>query len=132
MTKEFYQLVRDRLAPQGVAAFNILPGSKLYDSNVRTLKLVFEGLDFYHSGDEAVEDAAVAAIGRRDSSAEGGPLSQRAAAAQERYKFRFDVSKFVAARRIEVPKGPNGEVLTDDFAPANVYDSYGRRYRRNK
>jgi spermidine synthase len=132
MTKEFYQLVRERLAPQGVAAFNILPGSKLYDSNVRTLKLVFEGLDLYHSGDEAVEDAAVAAIGRRDSSAEGGPLSQRAAAAQERYKFRFDVSKFVAARRIEVPKGPNGEVLTDDFAPANVYDSYGRRYRRNK
>ena len=132
MTKEFYQLVRDRLAPQGVAAFNILPVSKLYDSNVRTLKLVFEGIDVYHTGEEDVDDASVTIIGRRDSSADAETLSQRAVAAQDRYKFRFDVAKLVAARRIEVPKAPKGEVLTDDFAPANVYDTYGRRYRRQQ
>ncbi|MGP0091966.1 MAG: spermidine synthase [Xanthobacteraceae bacterium] len=132
MTKEFYQLVRDHLAPQGVAAFNILPGSKLYDSNVRTLKLVFEGIDLYSSGDAAADDPAVIVIGRRDTSAAAEPLSQRAAAAQGRYKFRFDVSQLVAARRIEVPNVPKAEVLTDDFAPANVYDSYGRRYRREQ
>ena len=53
MTKEFYGLVRDRLAPHGVAAFNILPGTKLYDSNVRTLKTVFDRIDLYHTRDEA-------------------------------------------------------------------------------
>ena len=47
MTKEFYQLVRDHLAPHGVVAINILPSVKLYDSNVRTLKLVFDNLDFF-------------------------------------------------------------------------------------
>jgi spermidine synthase len=126
MTKEFYQLVRDRLAPHGVAAFNILPGTKLYDSNVRTLKAVFDNVDLYHSGDEEV-----IVIGRLDPIAGAETLMQKAAAAQERYKFRFDLTKLVAARRIELPKQLKGELLTDDFAPVNVYDSYGRRYRRS-
>jgi hypothetical protein len=123
---------RERLAPQGVAAFNIFPVAKLYESNVRTLKLVFEGIDLYNSGEEAVEDEAVIVIGGRDPSADPETLAQRAAAAQSRYKFRFDVSQLLAARRIEAPKASKAEVLTDDFAPVNVYDAYGRRYRRNK
>jgi spermidine synthase len=124
MTKEFYQLVRERLAPHGVAGINILPGAKLFDSNVRTLKLVFDSLDFFHSGDDEV-----VVIGRLDPFTEA-ETQQRAIAAQERYKFRFDVSQLVTARRIAVPKALTGEVLTDDFAPVNVYDAYGRRYRR--
>ena len=125
MTKEFYQLVRDRLAPQGVAAFNIIPGSKLYDSNVRTLKLVFGDIDLFHSGDEEV-----IVIGQHDTPVDAETARQRAAAAQQRYKFRFDVSELVGARRIAFPKALKGELLTDDYAPANVLDSYGRRYRR--
>ena len=39
MTREFYALVRSRLAPHGVAAFNFLPAVALFDSNVRTVKL---------------------------------------------------------------------------------------------
>ena len=57
-------------------------------------------------------------------------LKQKSAAVQERYKFRFDVAKLAIESRIELPKEPRGEVLTDDFAPANVFDAYGRRYRR--
>jgi predicted membrane-bound spermidine synthase len=127
MTKEFYRLVRDRLAPHGVAAFNFIPDTKLYDSNIRTLKDVFGGVDLYHSGDEEV-----IAIGRIDPAVDAQTLMQKAAAAQERYKFRFDVTKLIAARRIEFPKEMKGEVLTDDFAPVNVFDSFGRRYRRTK
>jgi spermidine synthase len=127
MTKEFYRLVRDRLAPHGVAAFNFIPGTKLYDSNIRTLKAVFDAVDLYHSGEEEV-----IAIGRIDPTADAQTLMQKAAAAQERYKFRFDVSKLVTAMRIEFPKEMKGEVLTDDFAPVNVFDSFGRRYRRTK
>src|SRR5215472_6029173 len=126
MTKEFYRLVGDRLAPHGVAAFNILPAVKLFDSNVRTLKVAFDNVDFYHSGEEEV-----IVIGRLDSISNAERL-QRATDAQQRYKFRFDVSRLVGARAFEFPKALNGAVLTDDFAPADVYGASGRRYRREK
>lgn len=129
MTKEFYKLVRDRLAPHGVAAFNIVPAVKLFDSNVRTLKLAFDNLDFFDSGDKSLDETNVVVFGRRDlfTAAEA---AQRALAAQERYKFRFNVSQLFAARRIAPPKAPKGEILTDDYAPANVFDAFGRRYHR--
>ena len=136
MTKEFYQLVRNRLAPHGVAAFNILPGTKLYDSNVRTLKTVFDHIDLYHSGgDDAVlvmapNDLAPNDLAPSDPIVDNELLRQKAVAAQERYKFRFDVAKLAVDWRIETPKELKGDLLTDDFAPANVYGTDGRRYRR--
>ena len=129
MTKEFYQLVREHLAPHGVVAINILPSVKVYDSNVRTLKLVFDNLDFFDSGDKTVEESNVIVFGRLDAASEE-QQRQQAAAAQQRYKFHFDLSQLIAARRIPTPKAANGEVFTDDFAPVNVYDALGRRYRR--
>ena len=129
MTKEFYQLVREHLAPHGVVAINILPSVKLYESNVRTLKLVFDNLDFFDSGDQTVEETNVIVFGRLDAASEE-QQRQQAAAAQQRYKFHFDLSQLIAARRISTPKAANGEVFTDDFAPVNVYDALGRRYRR--
>ncbi len=127
MTKEFYRLVQDRLAPNGVAAFNFLPGTKLYDSNIRTLKTVFDRVDLYHAG----ADWGVIAMAPRDPVADPETLKQQADAVQERYKFRFDVAKLAVAERKELPKVLKGDELTDDFAPVNVYDSYGRRYRRS-
>jgi len=129
MTREFYQLVRDRLAPHGVAAFNIIPSVKLFDSNVRTLKLVFTNLDFFHSGDRSPSVSNVIVLGRLDPFTEAEAL-QKATVAQARYNFRYDVSRLITERRIETPKAAKGEVLTDDFAPANVFDGYDRRYRR--
>ena len=129
MTKEFYQLVRNRLTPHGVAAINILPAEKLFDSNVRTLKLAFDELDFFNSGDRVNSLSNVIVLGRLDPATAAETL-QKAVAAQDRYKFRFDVSKLVTVTRMETPKAAKGEILTDDFAPANVFDAYGRRYRR--
>jgi spermidine synthase len=131
MTKEFYQLVRSRLAPHGVAAFNILPGEKLFDSNVRTLKIVFDQVDFFGAGERTIDLESVVAIGRLDPLTEA-EAAQRAQAAQARYNFRFDVARLLKARRMDTPKAPKGDILTDDFAPANVLDAYGRRYRRQK
>ena len=129
MTKEFYQLVRDRLAPHGVAAVNVLPSVKLFDSNVRTLKLVFDNIDFFDSDDPDTRN--VIAFGQLDPTSEAQE-QQQAAAAQQHYKFHFDLSRLLAARRIATPKAATGEVLTDDFAPVNVYDAFGRRYRRQQ
>jgi spermidine synthase len=131
MTREFYQLVRDRLAPHGVAAFNIIPSVKLFDSNVRTLKLAFNNLDFFNSGDRSFSVSNVIVLGRLDPFTEA-EASQKATVAQARYNFRYDVSRLIAARRIETPKATSGEVLTDDFAPVNVFDAYDRRYRRQR
>src|ERR1700756_5650309 len=128
-TREFYQLLRSRLSPHGVAAINIWPAEKLFVSNVRTLKLAFDTLDFFNSGDPTIKATSVIVTAPLDpvSKEETG---QRAAAAQERYRFRFDVTRLVEERRFQPPAGTKGEILTDDYAPANVFDAYGRRYRR--
>lgn len=129
MTKEFYQLVRSRLNPHGVVAINIWPAEKLFVSNVRTLRLAFDNLDFFNSGDAAIEATSVIVAAPLDTLS-ASETAQRAAAAQARYQFRFDVSRLVEERRMQPAAGTKGEVLTDDFAPANVFDAYGRRYRR--
>jgi predicted membrane-bound spermidine synthase len=130
MTKEFYQLVRSRLTPHGVAAMNVWPAEKLFVSNVRTLKLAFETLDFFNSGDPAVEAQSVIVTAPLDP-VTPAEAAQRAAAAQEHYRFPFDVSKLMEERRMQPPTGAKGEILTDDYAPANVFDTYGRRYHRD-
>ena len=130
MTKEFYRLVRERLTPHGVAAFNILPNVKLFDSNVRTLRLAFDNLDFFHSSEWFRATSNVIVIAGQDSLT-GAETAQRAVAAQERYRFRHDMPWLVATKRTDTPKALAGEILTDDFAPANVYDAFGRRYRRS-
>jgi len=126
LTKEFYGLVRERLAPGGVAAFNILPGTKLYDSSLVTFKNAFDRVDLYHPGG----DWGVIVTTPRDPVEDGEALKQRAVATQERYKFRFDIGKLAADWRIQAPKALKGDLLTDDFAPVNIYDTYGRRYKR--
>ena len=131
MTKEFYQLVRNRLSPHGVAAFNFLPSKDIFESNVRTVSLVFDNIDIFNSDSRDVWESNVIVLGRLDPSSDAETL-QKAEAAQQRYKFRFDVSKLVREQRAPVPKELKGKVLTDDFAAADVLDARGRRYRREK
>jgi spermidine synthase len=132
MTKEFYQLVRNRLSPHGVAAFNFLPSKDVFESNVRTVSLAFDNkVDLFHSDAPDIGESNVIVLGRLDPSSDA-ETSQKAVAAQARYKFRFDVSKLVAEQRMPAPKDLNGKVLTDDFAAADVLDARGRRYRRDK
>jgi spermidine synthase len=129
MTTEFYQLVRSRLKPHGVAAINILPIQRLFPSNVRTLQRAFDHLDFFNSGDATLDMTSVIVVASLDASS-AAETAQKATAAQNLYKFRFDVERLVQARRIPMPGLGKGEVLTDDYAPADVFDAYGRKQRR--
>ncbi|MEA2886230.1 MAG: hypothetical protein QOD11_590 [Bradyrhizobium sp.] len=132
MTKEFYQLVRNRLSPHGVAAFNFLPSKDIFESNLRTVSLAFDNkVDLFHSDPPDIGESNVIVVGRLDPSSDA-ETSQKAVAAQERYKFRFDVSKLVTEQRMPAPKELKGKLLTDDFAAADVLDARGRRYRREK
>ena len=127
LTREFYALVRQRLAPGGAAAFNVHDGSKLYASTVKTLGEVFPALDLYPTGTGEVIAVATASPLARET------LERRAAALQARHGFRFPLPQTLP-RRMQTPQaeGANGDVITDDFAPADVYDVIGRDSRRRK
>jgi predicted membrane-bound spermidine synthase len=127
LTREFYALVKQRLAPGGAAAFNVHDGSKLYASTVRTLGEVFTGLDLYPTG--VGEVIAVATASPLDKNT----LERRAAALQERLGFRFPLPQTLQ-RRMANPRSQaeKGDVITDDFAPADVYDVIGRDARRRR
>ena len=70
LTREFYTLVKQRLAPGGAAAFNVHDGTKLYASTVRTLAEVFPALDLYPTG--LGETIAVATLAPLDKDDAGG------------------------------------------------------------
>jgi spermidine synthase len=112
LTKEFYTLVKSRLAPGGVVVQNIEPSTMLFDSATATLNSVFPNVDLYDGGGNVV------AVGY-----DGPPLSQanllaKAAAVQTRHNLRYDLRTLVAGRRVLTR--PTGKVMTDDFAPVET------------
>jgi spermidine synthase len=127
LTREFYALVKERLTPGGAAAFNVHDGSKLYASTVKTLADVFPALDLYPTGlGEVIAVATASPAPGKDM------LERRAAALQERHGFRFPLPQILQRRIDKPPAQAGGELITDDFAPADVYDVMGDRARRKK
>jgi spermidine synthase len=126
LTKEFYALLKQRLNPGGAAAFNVHDGTKLYASTVLTLGSVFGDVHLYPSGEG--ETIAIVTAGPPP---DAETLASRAAALQERHNFRFPLPQLLA-RRSEKKPSQKGELLTDDFAPVNLYDTIGERRGRKK
>jgi spermidine synthase len=122
MTKEFYTLLKRRLAPGGAAVFNIHEPNRLFAVSVRTLQTVFATVDLYYSGFGEV--AVVATDAPRGIEA----AERRAADLQKRYGFRYSLADLLA-QRSEPDPGP-GEVLTDDFAPVDVYIADGPQWKK--
>ena len=126
LTKEFYALIKQRLAPGGAAAFNVHDGSKLYVSTIKTLNEVFPSVHLYPTGEgEVIMVATVEAAPPDDT------LKSRAAALQQRYNFRYPLPQLMA-KRIGHPPLDKAELLTDDFAPVNLYDQIGRDQKKRK
>ena len=119
LTKEFYTLVKQRLTPNGAAAFNVRLGTKLYAATLMTLKEVFPTIEIY-----PVNDYQVIVIASNSFRPDDETLSRNATALQERYRFRYALPQLVAKRldpMLAVPR--SGVVLTDDFAPVEFLDS---------
>lgn len=128
LTKEFYALIRQRLAPGGAAAFNVHDGTKLYHSTVRTLGEVFPTVELYPSGVGEVITVA---------SAEPAPatdaLAKRAAELQSSYSFRVPLPTLLRRRMENSQKeAAGGEIITDDFAPVSLYDTIGKSRQKRK
>jgi predicted membrane-bound spermidine synthase len=128
LTKEFYTLVKARLAPGGAAAFNVHDGTKLYASTVKTLAEVFPTVDLYPSG-----VGEVAVVVTPDAAFDRAALDGRASALQERHSFRYPLPQLLARRSTNpMAAAAGGTLITDDFAPVNLYDTIGKDPRKRK
>jgi spermidine synthase len=125
LTREFYALVKQRLAPGGAAAFNVHEGTKLFASTLLTLRAVFPSVHLYPSGQGETIAVVTAAPAPDD-----GALAERASAMQQKYGFRFLLPDLLARRADKPRTGQTGELLTDDFAPVNLYDTIGDKRRK--
>ena len=122
MTKEFYTLLKRRLAPSGAAVFNIHEPNRLFAVSVRTLQSVFATVDLYYSG--FGEIAVVVTDAPRATEA----VERRATELQRKYGFRHSLPELLA-HRSELDPGV-GEILTDDFAPVDVYVADGPQWKK--
>ena len=125
LTREFYALVKQRLAPAGAAVFNVHDGTKLYASTLLTLRSVFPGVHLYPSGEGEMITVATA-----EAAADAATLLGRAKALQEKFGFRFALPALLARRSEKSGATQPGELLTDDFAPVNLYDTMGEKRRK--
>jgi spermidine synthase len=105
-SREFYTLVRDRLAPQGVAVFNIAVGPELYRSTLISLRKVFQTVDIYPDrtvapGEQAIAVALPAGKPRQDA------LMRRARVLQDRFRFRYPLPVLIEGRAAGVLSPPD-------------------------
>jgi spermidine synthase len=114
VTKEFYGIVRRKLAPGGVLAQNIAPSVLDLERMVATAKAVFERVDLYHADRSRV---LIAHDGEAKSDAE---LQARAQELQQTYALRYPLSEMLPERRTDVDSAESP--FTDDFAPVGYMD----------
>lgn len=119
LTREFYEAAKARLAPNGVLAQNIEPTTMLFEAAVLTLKAVFENIDLYEAQGNVV---AIAYGGERKSQAE---LKAAARALDDRYGLKYPLRRMVDNRQV-LTRLPQGDVLTDDFAPVETLKAVDR------
>lgn len=112
LTKEFYQLVSDRLSPGGVVLQNVDPSTMLFDGAIATINSVFETVEVYRASGNYV---ILAHHGPRKTDAE---LQARAEALDAEHKPRYSLVEMIQDRA--PPKYSGGQVLTDDFAPVEA------------
>jgi spermidine synthase len=124
LTHEFYTLLASRLEPDGVAVLNLRARTQLFDSSLVTLRRTFKTLEVYEWSGNAIVLARLLP-----------PMTaeERLARAKERqaqYKFRYDLLPLL---RDEAPAAvKEARVLTDDFAPVNLYDSIESQKRTKR
>jgi predicted membrane-bound spermidine synthase len=125
LTKVFYTLLKARLAPGGAVAFNVHDGTKLYASTLLTLRAVFPAVHLYPSG-----EGEMITVATGDAAPEPDVLAGRAVTMQEKFGFRFALPTLLARRTEKSGATQTGEMLTDDFAPVNLYDTMGEKKRK--
>jgi spermidine synthase len=120
LTKEFYALVKQHLAPGGAVATNVAGGTRLFSSTLVTLRAVFASVDVFPDYEDA-EGAQVVMVASPLPEPSSAMLTERARMLQDHYHFRYPLPGLVR-RRVMNHTAERGELLTDDFAPVNLYE----------
>ena len=110
-TKEFYELLRARLNPQGVAILNIHGGNKLFLSDQATLKSVFPEVHLF-SVRQAGNVIALAFSGNRPDFSRSPSFDIKHA------KLKSYLTEILATYL--GPAETGAPVLTDDFVPVET------------
>jgi spermidine synthase len=128
LTKEFYALVKQRLADGGVVLQNLDPDSSLFDSVVKTLRTAFAQIDLY------LADGNVVVVAYDGEPRSQEALAELAGVRQSQFKFRYSLTDLVKQRRrIEAADrsvDPAAKVLTDDFAPVDALKAMEKHNRQ--
>ena len=119
LTKEFDTLVKEHLAPDGAMAWNVAANTKLYVSALATLRTVFPTVDVYPAWADAGEVQAIA-VATTAPRLSADDLAKRALALQTQFHFRYPLPDLIG-KRITEAYSEGAQVLTDDFAPADLY-----------
>lgn len=122
LTREFFQLAKDKLVPGGVMAQNVEPSTMLYEAAIATIMSVFDHVDVYQAGGNYV---AIAYDGPQKTDAE---LAARAAEIDASAKPLYPLSDMLGART--VAQKTEADVLTDDFAPVESLHATERHNER--
>jgi spermidine synthase len=107
-TREFYALLKSRLAPGGVVVFNLHRGNRLFDSDQATLRAVFPQVHLFDV--PGTGNAIALAFDGPERDFRGVDLSRFSGSLREHLKG--SVESYLR------PADTSGTVLTDDHAPA--------------
>jgi hypothetical protein len=100
-------------------ASNVAANTKLYLSTLVTLAAVFPTVDVYPDWLDRSEAQAIA-VAMPAPRPTADALQQSATALQQQYHFRYPLPALVG-KRVTEPNAEGGDLLTDDFAPADLY-----------
>jgi spermidine synthase len=125
LTKEFFQLVKSRLKPDGVVVQNVEPSTMVLDSAYRTIGAVFANVDYYEAAGNAV---LVGYNGRPLSQDE---LNARAVRFAKTHRPLYPPATLLTSRRSFTPS-TSAKVLTDDFAPVEMLRTIKRHNEKRQ
>lgn len=114
VTREFFTILKLRLAPGGVVAQNIAPSVLDVNRMVASARAVFPNVDLYRAGGNWV---LIAHDGGAKSDAS---LSDRARELQRAHSLRYPIEEMLSKRRAGVVA--KASPFTDDFAPVGYTD----------
>jgi spermidine synthase len=123
LTKEFYQLVAERLNPGGVAVQNVEPSTMLFDSAVATIQSAFEHTAFFQG------QGNIVIVAYNGPEKDDATIQRMAAERQAQYGFRYDLTQ-ILTRRFTPAWNTATAPLTDDFAPVEYLKAIERHNER--
>lgn len=117
-TKEFLEQCKSLLKPGGVLVSNLWPSLLLYEYERRTMAKVFAAQSAFGTyGNKIV------VCHQRPHGLTRGQLTARAKELMSKRKLSFDLTDIVSQMDRRDTYDKQGDILTDDYAPANVLKS---------